>query len=283
MTHLQHRSIIIAVFMLAMASAIAAQSDKISPLGGTLVVAVPVQQGLVVCSDKRLYNESTNTFRDDFVKIHKVNDRAVFVATHTTGFLNKTTGKMEFDIFELTQDFVSRNGFRTDITYWNSLRDEIRKKLSAYLSRQKYADLPPTDVSNNRLLFNLVFFAVDGEGAKDYSISVFYEKQQAPIIDVSNVMIESVRNPKLLGKGKEVMALLARDPSIGSDASIMRFDQSYFRAERTGATDAVSFASRLFALTNAKLPQARVSAAHDCALLSNQTGFEWLDKDGQPH
>jgi hypothetical protein len=257
-------------------------AQTVQRVGGTLVVAVPVREGLVVCSDKRLYNEATGVSRDDFVKIHPAGDKALFVATHTTGFLNKTTGKMEFDVFDLTQAFVTRRGFHPDRAYWVSLRDEIRSRLSAYLLKQKYQDLPETDLANSRLLFNLVFFSVDVDVAKDYSLSVFYEKARTPVIDVGNVVTETVRNPKLLGKGKDVMALLARDPALSTDPSILRFDQSYFKAERTSPLDAVNFARRLFALTNATLPGAEVSSAHDCALLSDQNGFDWLDTSAKP-
>ena len=280
-TYLHHRSITIAIFLMAVASVAAAQSNRVSKLGGTLVVAVPVQQGLVVCSDKRLYNETTDTFRDNYVKIHKVNDKALFVATHTTGFLNDKTGKMAFDIFDVTQNYVSRHEFNPSTEYWNGLRNEIRIKLLSYLSRLSFGELPETDIANNRLLFNLVFFAVDGQTDRSYSMSVFYEKAKTPIVDVAGVISEIVRTPKLLGKGKDVIDLFARDTSLASDPSILKFDQTHFNVGRTSTGDAVSFANRLFTLTNAELPQAEVSAIHDCALLSNAGNFSWIDDSGR--
>ena len=84
----------------------------------------------------------------------------------------------------------------------------------------------------------------------------------------------------LLGKGKDVMVLFAKKPELARDPSILKFDQSYFNVERTSPRDAVIFASKLFSLTNANLPQARVSATHDCALLSSQNGFHWIDDFG---
>ena len=277
MVHLLHRSIVSALFMGAVALVTAAQ---ISNEGGTLVVAVPVQTGLVVCSDKRLYNESNKTYRDDYTKIQKAGEKALFVATHTTGFLNRVTGRMEFDIFDLTKNFVSQHGFEPTRQFWNDLRNEIQRKLFAYLSKQRFKDLPETDLANNRLLFNLVFFSVEGIAVKSYSISVYYEKAQTPVLNVSDVVTETVKNPKLLGKGKDVMGLLARSPSTASDVSILRFDQTYFKAAATTPADAVTFANRLFSLTNTRLPLARVSAEHDCALLSYRENFVWLNDSG---
>lgn len=276
---LDHKSIQ-ATCLLTVFLTLGAFGQTLQKSGGTLVVAVPVSEGVVVCSDKRLYNETTGKFRDDYVKIHRVGDKALFVATHTTGFLNKTSGKMEFDIFDLVQNFVSKHGFDPSRQYWNALRGEIRSKLSGYLSKLKYRELPATDVANNRLLLNLVFFAIEDKKAKDYSISVFYEKAQTPVINVGDVVIESVKTPKLLGKGKDVMGLFAQNPALGRDPSILRFDQSYFNIATTSASDAVAFASRLFILTNTQLPQAQVSKTHDCALLGYQTSFRWLDSSG---
>jgi len=255
---------------------------QVQNVGGTLVVAVPVQTGLVVCSDKRLYNEAANSFRDDYVKIHKVNDRSLFVATHTTGFLDPMTGKMEFDIFDLTSRYVSQHSFSANQQFWNGLKTDIRDQLLAYLSKQKYENWPATDVANNKLLFNLVFYTVERSRARSYSMSVFYEKARTPIIFSPGVVAEDVKTPKLLGKGKDVMAYLSNSPSLSRDPSILRFDESNFRPAATTVADAVDFSKKLFQMTNASLPQAEVSATYDCALLGYQNGFQWLTESGQP-
>jgi hypothetical protein len=251
-------------------------------VGGTLVVAVPVKEGLVVCSDKRLYNDTTNTFTDTYVKIHTVNANALFVATHTTGFLDAMTGKMAYDIFDVTARFVSKNDFKPSPAYWDSLKKEIRDQLLAYLKARKYSEWPETDTANNNLLFNLVFYAVDGKAARSYSMSVFYEKAPTPVIYIPNVVSEMVKTPKLLGKGKDVIGYLARNPSLSSDPLFQRFDQYNFSPAKTSVGDAVDFARKLFEIINAGLPQAQVSKTFDCAMLGYQTGFQWLDSTGRP-
>src|SRR6185503_3108415 len=267
-------SSLILLITLLLTAAAPAQTERV---GGTLVVAVPVQDGLVVCSDKRLFNETTGTFTDDYVKIHKVSSNALFVATHTTGFLDATTGKMAFDIFDITDSFVSKNSFKPGTPYWDALKKEIRDQLLAYLSKRKYADWPTTDTANNKLLFNLVFYAVEKQTARSYSMSVFYEKAPTPVIYIPNVTTEVVKTPKLLGKGKDVIGLLARNPVFSRDPSILRFDQFSFAPSKTTAADAVDFARKLFLLTNTDLPKAQVSKAYDCAELGYQSGFQWLN------
>ena len=276
------RSCIAVITLLLLSSSNFAFPSYAAKVGGTLVVAVPVQTGLVVCSDKRLYNEAANSFRDDYVKIHKVNDRTLFVATHTTGFLNPTTHKMDFDIFELTSRYVAQHGFTLGRKFWDGLKTEIHDQLVAYLSKQKYENWPATDLANNKLLFNLVFYTLEGSRARSYSMSVFYEKARTPIIFTPGVVAEDVKTPKLLGKGKDVMAYLSNSPSLSRDPSILRFDESYFRSGGTTVADAVNFSKRLFEMTNSALPQAGVSATCDCAMLSYQNGFQWLTGSGQP-
>lgn len=280
-----HRNIkgpvfVAALWLFAFGVALSSYTQSTQRVGGTLVVAVPVQEGLVACSDKRLYNDTTGTFTDTYVKIHQVNSNALFVATHTTGFLDATTGKMAFDIFDVTARFVSKNGFKPSPAYWDSLKKEIRDQLLAYLKARKYADWPATDTANNKLLFNLVFYAVDGRTARSYSMSVFYEKAATPVIYIPNVSTEEVKTPKLLGKGKDVIALIARDPKLSSDPSFQRFDQYSFAPAKTSVGDAVDFARKLFEITNTGLPQAQVSKTYDCAMLGYQTGFRWLDSTG---
>ena len=273
-------NLIAAFWLIAFGVALPSYTQAIQRVGGTLVVAVPVQEGLVVCSDKRLYNDATNTFTDTYVKIHQVNSNALFVATHTTGFLDATTGKMAFDIFDITARFVSKNDLKPSPAYWDGLKKVIRDQLLAYLSARKYGDWPATDTANNKLLFNLVFYAVDGKAARSYSMSVFYEKAPTPVIYIPNVVGEEVKTPKLLGKGKDVIALLARNPKLSSDPSFLRFDQYSFAPSKTSVSDAVDFARKLFEITNSGLPQAQVSKTYDCALLGYQTGFRWLDNSG---
>lgn len=255
----------------------AAAGTKNPSLSGTLVVAVPVKEGLVACSDKRIFNHKTNTFNDNFVKIRKVNNNAFFVATNTVGLLDRATGEIAFDVFEITEKYVSQNNFVAEKRFWDGLSSEIRQQLLAYLAKRKFEEWPETDRENERLLFNLVFYSIVGKTVRSYSIKVFYEKAQTPIIYIPQVASEQVRSPKLSGKGKDVMKYLARDPNLSQDASILQFDQGNFDIDKITIRDAVLFAEKLFVLTNTNLPQARVSKTYDCALLGYENGFQWID------
>lgn len=270
------------VFPALFASSLCAARDtNTQALSGTLVIAVPVNEGLVACSDKRAFNDRTGTFNDNLVKIHKVNSKALFVATNTIGFLDKATGKLEFDVFAITEGYLSRHPFVAEPQFWDGLKKEIRKQLLEYLAKRKFADWPETDRENNKLLSNLVFFSITDKRARSYTLRVFYEKAPTPVVYIPDVVSEQVNTPKLSGKGKTVIDYLARNPSLTQDPAIQQFDQTRYDIKTTTIKDAVTFAEKLFHLTSTAIPQARVSSTYDCALLGYQNGFEWIGDSHQ--
>lgn len=244
---------------------------------GTLVIAVPVTEGLVVCSDKRLFNVDAGTFTDTNVKIRKAGENALFVATNTIGLYDSRTRRMAFDVNEITAAFAAGHEFKNDRRYWQALKTEIDAGLRKYFREHSYAEWPETDKANNKLLFNLFFYSVSGQNAWSHTIKVLYEKAKTPQVYISAPVTEQIRKPKLSGKGRDVLTYLSRNPSAGNDPAIFKFDESIFDVRRNTIGDAVVFAEKLFAMTNKFVPSARVSSAFDCALLSYQKEFRWLN------
>jgi hypothetical protein len=274
-------SALIFVLLLAIGPATAQGTDS-QRLHGTLVVAVPVKEGLVACSDKRLYNSDAGTFTDSFVKIRKASDNALFVATNIVGFYDQNTKTVAFDATDITAKYVATHNIADGRPFWDGLKKEIGDQLRHYLAQRKFADWPESEKENGNLLFNLVFYTVAPNNIRSYTIKVYYEKAETPVIYISDPVGEQVRTPKLSGKGRELMRYLPLDPVLSQDPGILRFDESRFDAQKTSVNDAVDFARKLFVFTNAEVPQAQVSATYDCTLLSYQNGFEWLDRSGGP-
>lgn len=256
--------------------AAAAMGGSIDALRGTLVVAVPVTNGLVVCADKRLNNADARTLTDTAIKIRKVNDRALFAATNTVGFYDRNSNTMAFDAFDVVEKYSAKNDLDSGTLFWNGLKKEITSKLRSYLSGRPFAEWPETDRANNGLLFNLIVYSLRDNKPWSYSLKVFYRKARTPEIFIPDPVIEQVRTPKLSGKGRDVIGYLARHPELAADPMIQRFDESRFSAASTTVDDAVAFAGKLFTITNKGVPQANVSAAFDCAQLDFHSGFKWL-------
>lgn len=263
------------LLLLFLAPCVAAAAE---PLRGTLVVAVPVNTGLIVCADKRLYNIESGAFTDNNVKIRKVDDNSLFVATNTIGFYDRQTRTMAFDAFEVTANYAAKNNIDTGKEFWDGLKKEITARLREYFAKRKFEEWPESDPANNNLLFNLIFYNVNGNRAFSHSLKVFYEKKRTPVIYIPDPVTEQVRTPKLSGKGREVMSYLARNPAAAGDPAIQRFDETRFSARTTTAKDAVGFANALFALTSTGVPAANVSRASDCALLDYDSGFQWIGR-----
>ena len=243
---------------------------------GTLVVAVPVLEGLVACADKRLYNVDSDTYRDDGVKIRKVGHNVLFVATNTVGFYDRKNRKMVFDAFEVTANYTSRTPFSESREFWDGLKTEIRKKLLDYFAARNYSEWPETDTANNNLLFNLIFYSVDGGRSRSHTLQVFYEKKRTPVVSVTGPVSEEIRSPKLSGKGRDLIAYIARNRSLASDPAILKFDEARFEIQQTSINDAVEFSRVLFRLANTGVPKAQISSTFDCALLSYREGFRWI-------
>jgi len=270
---------LIRVFLILICHALIAfgQSKQIEKLRGTLVVAVPINDGLVACADKRLYNADAGTATDDFVKIRKAGTRALFAATNTVGFYDRKSRKMAFDAFEITQNYTNANPFAPTKKFWDGLKQDIREKLVTYLSGQDYANWPETDKANKGLLFNLVFYSVSDGRAHSHTLKVFYEKKKTPVIFIPEPVSEEVRFPKLSGKGREVMTYFAQNPAAGLDPAIVKFDESRFDLKATSREDAIEFAQKLFQITSTAVPGAQVSPTFDCALLDFASGFKIID------
>jgi hypothetical protein len=245
-------------------------------LSGTLVVAVPVTDGLVVCSDKRLYNADAKTYTDTAVKIRQAGRNALFVATNTVAFYDARTRSTAFDASDVIAAYLTGHDLSRGMAFWDGLKNEIADRLREYLFKRKFDEWPASDKKNNNLLFNLVFYSVSQNEVHSHSLEVFYEKARTPVIYFSGPATEKVRFPKLSGKGREVMSRLAMDPALSRDPAILRFDEVRFDPAITSEADAVAFAGRLFVFANATIPDAQVSAAFDCSSLSYSNGFRWL-------
>ena len=243
---------------------------------GTLVIAIPLNNGLVTCADKRLFNLDTGTYTDNNIKIRKVDNNVLFVATGTVGFYDLKSKKIVFDASDITADYTPRHLSDGD-KFWDGLKTEIRSKLRKYFAARPYSEWPESDKSNNNLLFNLIFYSLDRGVEKSHTLQIFYEKQRTPVVNVTGPISEEIRKPKLTGKGRELMAYIARDASLSSDPSILKFDEGRFDIAQTSVNDAVEFARKMFRLTNTGVPEAQVSATFDCALLSHRQGFQWIE------
>jgi hypothetical protein len=276
MTFTNRRFIALSLAVMSFANGVLRAETKPSQsLSGTLVVAIPVTDGLVVCSDKRLYNADAKTFTDTAVKIRPAGSNALFVATNTVAFYDARTRATAFDASGVIAAYLNGHDLSGGMAFWDGLKKEIAGRLREYLFKRKFDEWPASDKKNN-LLFNLIFYSVSPNEVRSHSLEVFYEKARTPVIYFSGPATEKVRFPKLSGKGREVMSRLALDPALSRDPAILRFDEAKFDRASTSQEDAVAFAGKLFVFANAAVPDAQVSAAFDCSSLSYSNGFRWL-------
>src|SRR5437764_438991 len=73
--------------------AIAQDLDSSVASHGTLIVAIPTQEGLVICADRRVHTKTGD--RDDVLKIRQLDSRSIYAAS---GLLYVTTDQELFNL-----------------------------------------------------------------------------------------------------------------------------------------------------------------------------------------
>jgi len=73
----------------------------------TLIVPVIFKDGLVVCADKRISRDATNTYTDDGEKLYKINSSALFSFSGSAQV--EAGGKIAYAAETITQKFFSDN------------------------------------------------------------------------------------------------------------------------------------------------------------------------------
>jgi hypothetical protein len=77
---------------------------------GTLVIAVPSKEGLVVCADKRVYYIKANITKDEKIKIIQLGDHGLFAAVGSLSFTR--TDKFDSNPNYIEVDRIVENCFK---------------------------------------------------------------------------------------------------------------------------------------------------------------------------
>jgi hypothetical protein len=247
-------------------------------LEGTLVVAIPTKEGLVVCADKRLHNNFTGEISDTFVKIYKLRKNALFTAVDGIGLIDKQTLKKEFDAFDTVNRFSTEVPFEDNEKYWSGLTAALKEEINQYLLKRSFSDWPESGSKDSGYaMFSVIFYYLDTENLiKSRVLKFRYIKQQPPILDPVVEPASIVKTPKLSGKARLVIDMLSNDPALYEDSQIKELDEKVFDYKAFSIIRATELANRLITISSTRLPEAYISPSCDCAILRYRGGFKWL-------
>src|SRR5215813_3822666 len=108
--------------------------------GGTLILAIPVREGLVLCGD-RLITDQTGARVGEETKIKPVGERAAFVVSGRVGLdMNTTPRTVLFDAHQLIEQFLKDKDIET--VDWEAYRTTLRDEFLRALERVPFEQWP---------------------------------------------------------------------------------------------------------------------------------------------
>lgn len=272
------------------------EAPEVFNLGGTLVIAIPTKDGLLLCGDNAISDGKGTLVKDDFVKVYQIEDKGVYSATgnfilqhNRNTFLHDET-RIDFDLFAYLEKFFSYDFDFSQAASWNDLRESIVKSLYKMKPNILRAHFPPTP-TNRHHVFRIAFFYLDNQQnikGKIFNYT-FNTKAMQFYSDVTSLSPEQFHSslPIMMGVPEVADEIKSgtdkRFDDLRANKELRAFIAGTVPVSKLTAKKALKFSKYLIKLTSEKIallqPNSRVSPTSDCALLSPKTGVTWLSQD----
>ncbi len=236
---------------------------------GSLVIAIPSRDGLIICADKRRI--VANKVEDNFSKLFLIRPGLAFAVTGYPTFIYK--GQVEFDAFDICKRVLKQSTSSADVQEHvtelaGSLRTEFETEAKSYNPADPLKDAPPSYV-----LFQVGVFSLRSDQRPNLSlIQLEYHK---PSTVTTSVLQEGPETFEKLGITALGDASLLRELREGhdhafdqfrNDPSFMRFINSTVSAKEESAASVESFANRF--IQEAHKASAKIGPICECVQLT---------------
>ena len=269
----------------------AKEAAQVSFVHGTLIVALPCKDGLLIMSDKRQNDTAAGTYHDDGTKVNSSDKFTAFACTNQTHLVYRhpKTGHdfYLYDPNDILFRYLSAHPISGRLKTHKSEIEEVLKKSFLAAFEERPLSKWPHYGESNIPLFTATLFHFD-EPRKQFQIMTINFKYTPPAgMQKAIIDFETVERP-------EYPVELA-DPYVTGDAiSPEQFiAKAGLQAARRAfsATNAVpkasdvplpkaeSTAARLIYETAALQEKKTISETVDTALIRPTTGFEMLQKN----
>lgn len=261
---------------------------------GTLVIAVPSKEGLVVCADKRVYYIEENITKDEKIKIIQVGGHGLFASVGMLSFTR--TAKFDPNPISIEVDRLVENYFKKkDIRIF---KNEQWNDFCQYLEKIFNADnyqIPSNDPSKPFL--QGAFFYLDLKNSINCTVvKLFIHKGRYSSLSGLGVQATFETEPehiiknsiKVLGEAAVIKEVKNETNSRFDDIRRNPLVQKVFNSQAIPlgtftSQEAKDFASYLIEITSKRsnlIPgfKGHVSPTCDCAILDFKDGFRWIDK-----
>ena len=236
---------------------------------GSLVVAIPSRDGLIICADKRRI--IGDQVEDNFSKLFLIRPGLALAVTGYPTFFYK--GQVEFDAFDISKRVLRQSTSSADVQGYvadlaERLRSEFETEAKSYDPADPLKDNPPTYV-----LFQVGIFSLRSDQKPNLSlIQIEYHK---PSTVTTNVVQQGPETFEKLGITALGDAQLVRelkeghDPTfdhLRNDPSFMRFINSTVPAREESAASVESFANRF--IQEAHKTSSKIGPTCECVHLT---------------
>jgi len=271
------------LFLLFIASNTRPRSSVLTR-GGTLILAIPVREGLVLCGD-RLITDNNGVRVAEETKIRPLGTSGAFVLTGTVGLdLSTTPRTVLFDANELTEKYLK--GRDLGSVDWDDYRRVLSHAFQNALERVPFDQWPASRWGTESLFQVLVFYVDPQHHLQGRYIRLEYLKQQPPKIELSfRVMVKEQFDRALpipIGNQKVYNELKAgHSPDFDEfrrSAIVQRFIKGTEPSAQATSNDAITFSRIIIEATSseAKLLPGReepVGPDCDCFVLDRRSGL----------
>ena len=238
-------------------------------LAGSLVVAIPSRDGLIICADKRRI--IGDQVEDNFSKLLLIRPGLAFAVTGYPTFLFK--GQVEFDAFDISKRVLTQSTSSADVQrHVSELAERLRSDFETEARTYDPAD-PLNDAPPSYVLFQVAIFSLRSDQKPNLSlIQLEYHK---PSTVTTNVVQQGPETFEKLGITALGDASLLRelreghDPTfdhLRNDPSFARFINSTVSAKEESADSVKSFATRF--IQEAHKTSSKIGPTCECVQLT---------------
>lgn len=262
---------------------LALSAQTFIPVSGTLIVAVPTREGIVIAADRRTF-DSVRGDLDTTLKIRPIGQFLAITSTGNATWMDASTLKIAYNAKDIAEEFFHEqlpvDGLPED---WEPLARRLLGRFKKYL-----ADYPILSSDLQDPLFQMEIFHYDPrtKQATVHNLRILYNAPPgSPQWDVKPLSADS--GPIAFGNTLAYRELSdGHDPRFDHwrhDAAIVKLLDKPLPANRISKEDALRFCQQIIRASAEMLPlidhsDDHVGTAMDVALISKK-GFVWLYRD----
>lgn len=263
---------------------------ELKAFGGTLIVAVPFQQGLVICADRLGTSGEGET--EDTQKLYQIGPSAAFAATGITTFRDPRNPNIQYDACIIIDNFFSEQVFDSNNKRYTELAIRLTTEFSNFYWRFTNISLPTITVGGIEypFFFRLIFFYLDQNQILDVETTDFIQHPENKQLALGRIPATEDElkglTPMVYGDAAVFNEIMnGSDPRfdiVRNDPVIKRFVTGNAPAEQVTEEEALEFAKKLIVISSQMTPlitgrQTTIGEVIDSGILRYGSGFEWKE------